>query len=187
MDEIIKSKIKEVKEGNQAAFAEIVEAYKNQVYQIAYRMTGNVHEAQDIAQEAFVRAYTNIDRYDTNRKFSTWIYRIATNLSIDRLRKKKPDLYLDAEVKGAEGLTGYSQLAATEEWPEDQVIRLEWQEWIQEEISYLPPKYRAAIILKYMEDKSLREISEILDLPEGTVKTHIHRGREALRKRLGGT
>lgn len=75
-------------------------------------MLGNVHEAEDIAQEAFIRAYVNIDSFDINRKFSTWLYRIATNLTIDRIRKKKPDYYLDAEVAGTEGLTMYSQIAA---------------------------------------------------------------------------
>ncbi|GAK04540.1 RNA polymerase sigma factor SigW [Geomicrobium sp. JCM 19037] len=184
MDDWLKQCIKEVKAGDPEAFAQIVEAYKDKVYQIAYRMVGNAQEAQDVAQEAFIRAYTNIDRYDTNRKFSTWLFRIATNLSIDKLRKKKPDYSLDAEVSGTEGLDGYSQLAATDALPDEQVVTLEWQASIQEEINALPPKYRAAIILKYMEDLSLQEMSEILDLPVGTIKTHVHRGREALRKRL---
>ncbi|MGV2516621.1 UNVERIFIED_CONTAM: sigma-70 family RNA polymerase sigma factor, partial [Bacillus subtilis] len=83
---------------------------------------GNVHEAEDIAQEAFIRAYVNIDSFDINRKFSTWLYRIATNLSIDRIRKKKPDYYLDAEVAGTEGLTMYSQIAADGVLHEDAVV-----------------------------------------------------------------
>lgn len=184
MDTIIKRIVKDVKKGDQQAFAELVELYKDKVYQITYRMVGNVHEAQDIAQEAFLRAYMNIDTYDESRKFSTWLFRIATNLSIDRLRKKKPDYYLDQEVDGTEGLTLGSQIASAEELPEDQVITHELQEWIQSEILNLPLKYRSAIILKYIEDLSLKEISEILDLPIATVKTRIHRGREALRKRL---
>ncbi|MGO4890572.1 RNA polymerase sigma factor SigW [Anaerobacillus sp. MEB173] len=184
MDDVVKRIIKQVKNGDQQAFAELVELYKNKVYQISYRMVGNSHEAQDIAQEAFLRAYTNIHSYDHNRKFSTWLFRIATNLSIDRLRKKKPDYYLDAEVDGTDGLTGYSQIAADQDLPEDQVVAYEMQEWIQNEILLLPPKYRSAIILKYIEDLSLKEISEILDIPVPTVKTRIHRGRESLRKKL---
>ncbi len=184
MDTLVKRIIKDVKKGDQQAFAELVELYKDKVYQISYRMVGNVHEAQDIAQEAFLRAYMNIDSYDTNRKFSTWLFRIVTNLSIDRLRKKKPDFYLDQEVGGTEGLTLSSQIAATDELPEDIIITHELQDWIQGEILKLPTKYRSAIILKYIEDLSLKEISEILDLPIATVKTRIHRGREALRKRL---
>ncbi|OIJ21587.1 RNA polymerase sigma factor SigW [Anaerobacillus alkalidiazotrophicus] len=184
METLVKRIIIDVKKGDQEAFAELVELYKDKVYQISYRMVGNVHEAQDIAQEAFLRAYMNIDTYDLDRKFSTWLFRIVTNLSIDRLRKKKPDFYLDQEVDGTEGLTLASQIAATDELPEDQVITYELQDWIQGEILNLPPKYRSAIILKYIEDLSLKEISEILDLPIATVKTRIHRGREALRKRL---
>lgn len=184
MDTTIKRIIQDVKKGDQLAFAELVELYKDKVYQISYRMVGNVHEAQDIAQEAFLRAYMNIETYDVDRKFSTWLFRIVTNLSIDRLRKKKPDYYMDQEVEGTTGLTLSSQIAATDELPEDQVITHELQDWIQGEILNLPSKYRSAIILKYIEDLSLKEIGDVLDLPIATVKTRIHRGREALRKRL---
>ncbi|GAF65210.1 RNA polymerase sigma factor SigW [Alkalihalobacillus trypoxylicola] len=184
MDKLVKRLIKEVRKGDEQAFAELVELYKDKVYQVAYRMVGNPYEAQDVAQEAFLRSYMNIDQFDINRKFSTWIFRIATNVAIDRLRKKKPDYYLQEEVKGSDGLTLESQIAADEELPEDQVVKLEMQEWIQDEINRLPPKYRTVVILKYMEDLSLKEISEILDMPVSTVKTRIHRGREALRKRM---
>lgn len=184
MDAIVKKIVVEVKKGDQEAFSELVELYKDKVYQIAYRMLGNIHEAQDIAQETFLRAYVNIDSFDENRKFSTWIYRIATNLSIDRLRKKKPNFHLEDKVTGTEDLNYYSQIPTDEELPEEKVLQIEMQEWIQKEIMMLPPKYRSAIILKYMEDLSLKEIGEILNLPVATVKTRIHRGREALRKRL---
>lgn len=122
---MIKKRIKQVKKGDQNAFADIVDIYKDKIYQLCYRMLGNVHEAEDIAQEAFIRAYVNIDSFDINRKFSTWLYRIATNLTIDRIRKKKPDYYLDAEVAGTEGLTMYSQIAADGVLPEDAVVSLE--------------------------------------------------------------
>ncbi|MDQ0207469.1 RNA polymerase sigma factor SigW [Alkalicoccobacillus murimartini] len=184
MDTLIKKLIKEVKKGDTEAFSEIVDLFKDKVYQVAYRMVGHPQEAQDVAQEAFLRAYTNLDKYDMNRKFSTWLFRIATNVAIDRLRKKKPDFHLEDKVKGTEGLTYESQLAADQDLPEDQVVTLEMQEWIQSEINQLPLKYRSAIILKYIEDLSLKEISEILDMPISTVKTRIHRGREALRKRM---
>ncbi|KMK76733.1 RNA polymerase sigma factor SigW [Alkalihalobacillus pseudalcaliphilus] len=184
MDQLVKRIIREVKKGDEQAFAELVELFKDKVYQVAYRMVGNSYEAQDVAQEAFLRAYTNIEQYDVNRKFSTWLFRIATNVAIDKLRKKKPDYYLQEEVQGAEGLTYESQITSDEALPEDQVVTLELQEWVQDEINKLPPKYRTVIILKYMEDLSLKEISDILDMPVSTVKTRIHRGREALRKRM---
>ncbi|MEH6886354.1 RNA polymerase sigma factor SigW, partial [Priestia megaterium] len=140
--------------------------------------------AQDAAQEAFIRAYVNIHSYDTSKKFSTWLYRIATNLCIDRIRKKKPDYYLDAEVAGTDGLNMYSQIAADQALPEEELEQVELQEFIQSEILKLPEKYRTVIVLKYIDELSLKEISDILDLPLGTVKTRIHRGREALRNRL---
>lgn len=184
MDDLIKKRIKQVKKGDQNAFSEIVDLFKDKVFQLCYRMVGNRHDAEDIAQEAFIRAYININSYDLNRKFSSWLYRIATNLSIDRLRKKKPDFFLDAEIEGTEGLTMYSQIPSVDPQPEEMVESLEFQEWIQQGIDELPVMYRSVIVLKYIEELSLKEIGEILDLPIGTVKTRIHRGREALRKRL---
>ncbi|MCK2020701.1 RNA polymerase sigma factor SigW [Peribacillus frigoritolerans] len=184
MDALIKERINQVLKGDHNAFGEIVEIYKDKVFQICFRMLGNRQEAEDLAQEAFVRAYVNIRSFNITMKFSTWLYRIATNLCIDRLRKKKPDCYLDAEVAGTEGLNMYSQIASDMAKPEEEVESLELQETIQVEIMKLPEKYRSVIVLKYIEELSLKEISEILDLPVGTVKTRIHRGREALRKQL---
>lgn len=184
MDPKVKSLIKKVKKGDQDAFADIVDLYKGQVYNICLRMVGIPQEAEDMAQEAFLRAYSNIDKFEMDRKFSTWLFRIATNLSIDYLRKKKPSVYLDAEIPGTEGFNMYSQLASDEPLPEELLLDREEQNWVQREINGLPPKYRSAIILKYIQDLSLKEISEILDIPVATVKTRIHRGREALRKRL---
>lgn len=184
MDALIKERINQVLKGDHNAFGEIVEIYKDKVFQICFRMLGNRQEAEDLAQEAFVRAYVNIRSFNITMKFSTWLYRIATNLCIDRLRKKKPDYYLDAEVAGTEGLNMYSQIASDVAKPEEEVESLELQETIQVEIMKLPEKYRSVIVLKYIEELSLKEISDILDLPVGTVKTRIHRGREALRKQL---
>lgn len=184
MDALIKKRIKQVIKGDQDAFADIVEIYSNSIYQLGYRMLGNRHEAEDIAQEAFIRAYVNIKSFNQDLKFSTWLFRIATNLCIDRIRKKKPDYYLDAEVSGTDGLTMYSQLSSNTPLPETELESLELQESVQKEILKLPEKYRSVIVLKYIEELSLNEISEILDLPLGTVKTRIHRGREALRQQL---
>src|SRR5690606_3246457 len=184
MDALVNQRIKQVLRGDQEAFGEIVELFKDKVFHLCYRMLGNRHEAEDIAQEAFARAYVNIHSFNQKRKFSTWLYRIATNLCIDRIRKKKPDYFLDAEVAGTDGLTMYSQIAAEGKSPDSEVETLELQEIVQREILRLPDKYRVVIILRYIDDLSLNEISEVLDMPLGTVKTRIHRGREALRKQL---
>lgn len=184
MDDLVNKRVNEVLKGHQDAFEEIVTLFQHRLYQVCYRMLGNAQEAEDIAQEAFVRAYTNIHTYDQNRKFSTWLFRIATNLCIDRIRKKKPDYYLDAEVPGTEGLNMYSQIASPDELPEEQVEKMEMQERIHYEIGRLPDKYRSVIILRYIEELPLQEIGDILKLPLGTVKTRVHRGREALRKQM---
>ncbi len=184
MDDLVNKRVNEVLKGHRDAFEEIVTLFQHRLYQVCYRMLGNAQEAEDIAQEAFVRAYTNIHTYDQNRKFSTWLFRIATNLCIDRIRKKKPDYYLDAEVPGTEGLNMYSQIASPDELPEVQVEKMEMQERIHYEIGRLPDKYRSVIILRYIEELPLQEIGDILKLPLGTVKTRVHRGREALRKQM---
>lgn len=185
MDELVNKRINEVIKGDQDAFEEIVTMFQQRLYHVCYRMLGNPQEAEDIAQEAFVRAYVNIHTYDQKRKFSTWLFRIATNLCIDRIRKKKPDYYLDATVPGTDGLNMYSQIAAQGDLPEEEVERMEAQDRVQYEIGRLPEKYRTVIILRYMEELPLQEISDILELPLGTVKTRVHRGREALRKQMG--
>ena len=151
----IKERIQQVLDGKQQAYEDIVEFYKDRVFQLCYRMLGDRHEAEDVAQEAFLRAYTNLHTFQLNRKFSTWLYRIATNLCIDRLRKKKPDYYLDAEVVGTEGLDMYSQIPSDTKLPEDELERLEIKERIQIEIQRLPEKYRSVIVLKYIDELSL--------------------------------
>ncbi|MBY6038343.1 RNA polymerase sigma factor SigW [Fictibacillus nanhaiensis] len=182
MDALIANMVSQVKKGDQEAFEGIVDLFKDKIYRHCFRMVGNGHEAEDLAQETFLRAYRNIDKYNNEFKFSTWIFRIATNLCIDRLRKKKPDYYLDAEVPGTDGATMYSQLSSEELLPEEVVTENEQWNELQEEIMKLPEKYRTAIVLKYVEDLSLEEISHIMDIPVSTVKTRIHRGREALKK-----
>lgn len=181
---MIKEKIKQVKKGDQAAFEDVVSIFQHRIYQHCYRMIGSEHEAEELAQEAFIRAYVNIHTFDHERKFSTWLYRIATNVTIDRLRKRKPVYSLDADLPRADGLTMYATLPNEGRLPDDEVEGLELQEYIYKEISSLSPIYRTIIILRYLEEFSLKEISEILDIPLGTVKTRIHRGREALRKKL---
>jgi RNA polymerase sigma-70 factor (ECF subfamily) len=176
--------IQRAKNGDRNAFAELVDLYKDKVYHVSYRMLGNRQEAEDVAQETFLRVYTNLDNYDPQYKFSTWIYRIASNLSIDILRKRKKNLSIDAEVSGAEGMDWHERLADTGKGPEEEVLTDELQEEVQDAIMELNPKYRAVMLLRYIEDLSLQEISEAIQLPISTIKTRIHRGREALRKKL---
>lgn len=183
--EFVENRLTErAKRGDRDAYAELIEIYKDKIFQLVYRMVGNRQDAEDIAQETFLRGYANLHMYDETYKFSTWIYRIATNLCIDRGRKKRPDFSLDEEVEAGQGMDWYSRLSTKEKTPEDIVVTQELQETVQKALSQLAPKYRSIMTLRYIEDLSLQEISDVLKLPVTTIKTRIHRGREALRGRL---
>lgn len=167
--------------GDRIAFAELVELYKDKLYNLSYRLLGNPHDAEEVTQEAFLRAYANLKKYDSRHKFSTWLYRIATNCGIDRLRKKKADYSLDAPIDEEDGADMYSMIPNKDESLEQRVASRETRLELQAAIEQLPPSYRTVIVLKYIEDLSLQEISEVLSIPVSTVKTRLHRGREALR------
>jgi len=171
--------------GDRRAFAELVEMYKDRIFHLAYRMLGNNQESEDVVQETFLRVFTNLHRYDESQKFSTWIYRIATNLCIDRLRKRKTYYSLDADMSdNSEGSDWYSLLSSNEKTPESHMLLSETQEQVRKAIETLPEKYKSVVILRYLHDLSLQEIGEVLDMPVTTVKTRVHRGREYLRKKL---
>lgn len=170
--------------GDQAAFAELVELYQEKLFHMAYRMLNNRQEAEDVVQEAFLRVYNNLERYNDAMKFSTWIYRIATNLCIDRLRKRKPIYSLDAESSDYEGLDGYSMIPSDDRTPESELLLSETQRIIHQAIDTLPPKYKTVMILRYIHELSLQEVGDILNMPVTTIKTRVHRGREFLRKKL---
>lgn len=184
MDLWLSQQIKQIKKGNHEAFGEIIEQYQGQIYQHCYRMLGNHHDAQELTQEAFLKAYSNIHTFKRDRQFAPWLYRIASNLCIDYLRKKKPLTILDQEIKGTEDITLTDQVESSFDSPEEAYEQLEEKQTIEDFLLTLPPKYRSVIVLKYIQDFSLQEIADVLDLPIGTVKTHLYRGREALRKSI---
>ncbi|ANF98349.1 RNA polymerase sigma factor SigW [Paenibacillus bovis] len=170
--------------GDQRAFAEIVDLYKDKIFHLGYRMLSNRHEAEDVVQETFLRVYKSLDRYDPKQKFSTWIYRIATNLCIDRLRKRKPSFSLDAELNDQDSTDGYALIPGDERTPESEYLLTETQQLIHQAIDSLPDKYKTVMILRYLQELSLQEISDVMDMPVTTIKTRVHRGREFLRKKL---
>ncbi|CCQ94398.1 RNA polymerase sigma factor sigW [[Clostridium] ultunense Esp] len=187
MENIERDLIVRSQTGDRNAFGELVALYKDRIFSLAFRMLGDREEAEDVAQETFIRLFTHLHRYDETYRLSTWLFRIANNLSIDRLRRSKRNLKglsLDAELQGTEGLALYDAVRDDSPTPEQSLLQNEVEEQIKEAIRSLSPKYRNIMILKYMEDLSIQEISEIVNLPEATVKTRLHRGREALRKKL---
>ena len=174
------------KEGDEDAFAEIVSRYKNPITNFLYRFLNDYEEAVDLAQETFVRVYFALDRYHTDFAFSTYIYRIATNLAISEIRKRKRRSLLSLT-----GLFQSSDDEAVEFQPPDrrslQDANFEEDERskvIAKAIETLPPKYRLPIVLRDVEGKSYEEVAEILELGLGTTKSRINRGRGLLKEKL---
>lgn len=178
--------IEETKNGDENAFAEIVRRYQNPLTNYIYRMLNDYEEAVDLAQESFVRVYFAIERYHSNYAFSTYIYRIATNLAISEIRKRKRRKLFS--------LTGLYQFDGDEDkefqpedkkpLPEDDLIIFEKQKVIEKAIVALPEKYRVPIILREIEEKTYEEIADILGLGLGTTKSRISRGRGLLREKM---
>jgi RNA polymerase sigma-70 factor (ECF subfamily) len=159
--------------GDNEAFACLVEAYQTAVYNLAYRMLGNAAEAEDAAQETFIRVYTRLDTYDSERKFSSWLLAIASNYCIDRLRQRRFGwLSLDE-------LPPWRWLASSSR-PEEAVIRSEERDEVRQLLDQLPPHYRATVILRYWYDLSYQEIAEAMETTESAVKSTLHRARQML-------
>lgn len=172
------------KANDQRAFARLMEKYRNPLYYHINRMVPDKDMLEDLVQEVFLKAFDNIHTFDTTYAFSTWLYRIATNHSIDYLRKKKlKTLSIDQPIQTRDGeLT--MELPDESSDADDNVIRQERAMVIMDAIAALPPRYEKIIRLRHMEEKSYQEIAEIMDLPLGTVKAHIFRARELLNKFL---
>jgi len=158
--------------GDHEAFACLVKAYQTAVYNLAYRMLGNATEAEDAAQETFLKAYTRLKTYDSGRKFSSWLLAIASHHCIDRLRQRRFALSLD-ELPPWRWLSSSSR-------PEEVVIRRQERDEVHQLLDQLPPHYRAAVILHYWYDLSYQEIAEATETTESAVKSTLHRARRML-------
>jgi RNA polymerase sigma-70 factor, ECF subfamily len=162
-------------QGDQSAFAELVIRYQSAVYNMAYRMLGDSSEAEDAAQEVFVRAWNQLRTFQTDRRFSTWLLSIASHYSIDLLRRRKPQAPLD-------GVALYVQ--SDEPEPDELVLKQEQREMVRELVGSLPDKYRSVTLLRYYGDMSYDEIARATGLTESAVKTQLHRARRMLAEKL---
>ncbi|MDQ2907097.1 MAG: sigma-70 family RNA polymerase sigma factor [Ktedonobacteraceae bacterium] len=160
--------------GDQDAFSVLVERYKDAVQNLSYRMLGNVTEAEDVTQEAFVRAYTQLATYKPVHKFSTWLFSIASHLAIDQLRRRR---FLALPLEDVPFLEWISDLGTG---PEQSALQGEQHDEIQHYLQRLPSKYRAVIVLRYWYDLSYDEIATALNLTQPLVKARLHRARELL-------
>jgi RNA polymerase sigma-70 factor, ECF subfamily len=161
--------------GNSEAFATLVERYDRAVYHLAYRTLHNVEEARDTTQEAFFKAFRSLRTFKPGAKFSTWIFAITYHACCDRLGRRKR--YASDELP---------ERADSAPGPEQQVIALDEASRLRSAIEALPEKYRTVVTLFHLQGRQYEEIASVLGLPMGTVKTHLFRAKEQLRRLLSG-
>ena len=177
--------IEQCLKGQQSSFSELIDEYKNLVFNLAYRMTNNLDDAEDISQEVFIRVYKSLYNFNPNYKFSTWLYQVTLNFCRDKFRKGKiPSVSLDAPLNKDDQKNFSSLIPNNENNPEEIFIEVEQTNFINKLISSLPPKYREVIVLRHLRDLSYEEMSKILNISLGSVKTRLFRARELLKNKL---
>ncbi len=178
--------VKRAKSGDDRAYDELTKMYKDVVYSIVYRMVRNPQEAEDLTQEAFIKAYNSISSFNEEYAFSTWLFKIATNNCIDFFRKRKLKTYSMEDTVRYKDDEIRHEYADPEPDVEDDIVSGERARIIRKAIEELPEKYRLVIELRHQKEHSYEQIAEDLDLPLGTVKARIFRAREMLNKALKG-
>jgi RNA polymerase sigma-70 factor (ECF subfamily) len=166
--------IREAQAGNKQAFSRLVEAYQRPVYNLTYRMLGTQEEAEDAAQETFLRAYSRLQQYDSSHKFSTWLFSIANHHCIDRLRKRRKTFVSIDDNPVLQNL----QHEAPE--PEETMLGAEQAHELQALLTQLEPEYRTPLILRYWEEYSYEEIAETMELTVSAVKSRLFRARKQM-------
>lgn len=169
-------------------FDRLVRDHHRRAFGFAYRMTGNREDAEDLTQEAFLRAFRALDRYDPERPFDRWLYRIITNLFIDRLRSRPASLplSLDIPIESDDGDQVFSDIADDTADPSYIVMRETMDERLQNALNALPPQFRETVILTDVEGLSYDEAAELLNCAVGTIRSRLHRARVMMRESLAG-
>ena len=178
--------IREAKSGNKAAFGKIVRAYQDRILYLGYDLMGNYEDAKDLAQEAFIRAFEKLAQFEERSKFSTWLYRITVNLAMDIHRKNRKKQYVPLENHTRTGSEIDSLL--TTDVPGGTSVELEeTRAQIDKALDTLSVNQKTAIVLKYFQYKSPKEIAEMMGCTQGTVRNHIFRAMHKLKKTLKTT
>ena len=177
------------RDGQERAYRELIRRYERPIFSLVYRMVRDRELAEDLSQETFVKALNAIESYRPEYKFSSWIFKIANNATIDHLRRRELDTL---SLEGARDATTPDRAEATAlqvrdrgETPLEEMEARELGSAIEQAVGKLRPEYRSCILLRHVEDRSYEEIAEIMELPLGTVKTYIHRARAELKEALG--
>lgn len=183
--------VREFIAGNDAAFTQLVTKHKNPLTKYLYAMVGDYHIAVDLSQETFLRVYKNIRRYSNVYQFSTWIYRIASNLAIDEMRyRKRRGRVFYRNVWGGRGSAENGregvefEISDVRQNPRDEVLRKESSQVLGAAIRSLPQKYRTVFVMKEVQELPYENIAKILNCSPGTVKSRLHRARELLQRKL---
>lgn len=170
--------------GKQEAYEKLMNKYKQLIYNLIFRMIRNREDVEDLTQEAFIKAFNSLEKFDRQFSFSTWLFKIATNNCIDYLRKKKLNTFsIDKDI-GTEDDDFQFEIPDTETIPDKSILDKERKKILEEAIESLPNKYKSVILLRHRDEKDYEEIAKKLKIPLGTVKAHIFRGRELLNKYL---
>lgn len=187
MSELERSLLKRLRDRDERAFRELIAAHRDRVFNITYRMLGNRHEAEDVAQEVFITVFKQIDNFREQSKFSTWLYRVAVNHCKNRLKylkrrhdKDRDEIDDDTTTAGSNGTIGSPLPSA----PDRALEGAQMEKVLAEAIKSLDEEQRLVVILRDVEDLTIEEICAITELPDGTVKSRLHRARLVLRKKL---
>lgn len=165
--------------GEERAYGLLLKKYKRPVFSLVYRMVRQREEAEELASEAFFKAFRALATFDPGKPFSSWIFKIASNLSIDWLRRRK------METASLDDADAVWELPDGRPTAEEALERAQTMQVVEEAIGKLAPDYRVVVLLRHKEERSYEEIADILGLPLGTVKIRLFRAREELKKRLG--
>jgi RNA polymerase sigma-70 factor, ECF subfamily len=187
MSELERSLLRRLRDRDERAFRDLLELHKDRVFNISFRMLGNRAEAEDVAQEVFIAVFKTIDQFREESKFSTWLYRVAVNHCKNRIkylarRHDRDRDELDETSQQANGAGVGTPVRAAQ--PDRALEGAQMERLLQEAIGNLDDDHRIVVVLRDIEDLSIEEICDITGLPDGTVKSRLHRARLALRKKL---
>jgi len=172
--------------GDQDAFRALVERHSRSLFRLAYRMTGNEKDAEEVVQEAFLRAYRRLDRFESRADFGTWLYRIGVNCSLDMMRKRKTESSRRVQASGDDPEAGdpLDNVVSMEPAPDRMMLSAEVKEKVQAAMKTLSPVERTAFVLRHFEGRSIEEIGKTLGLGAGATKNSVFRAVQKLRRQL---
>ena len=176
--------VRRAKAGDEEAFTELVNLYSRRIYNLALRIVRRTDEAADVLQETFIKVFEKIDTFDGRSDFFTWLYRIATNLSLMKLRKNKRTVLSDEDIEQQFDRPDTTTIQEWQSLPLKGMLSAEFRRHLDEAVDSLPEIYQSVFILRDLENLSIKETSKILGITETNVKVRLKRARMYLREKL---